>query len=162
MFRTLILTLLAATSALAITPHAYANTGATSAMTSPAQLTETQVRAAVARYFEGTRSMNARQWASAFASDAIVHDPVGSPPLTTPETILAQGEGFVTAFTQVGLTEVYVQVHGDEAMAYWTGRGTQKDGTRVVFEGINHFTFSPDGKITVLRGFWDPTGIRAE
>ena len=127
-----------------------------------AQLTETQVRAAVARYFEGTRSKNGRQWASAFASDAIVHDPIGAPRLTTPEAILAQGEGFVTAFAQVGLTEVYVQVHGNEAMAYWTGRGTQKDGTRVVFEGINHFTFSPDGKIKQLRGFWDPAKIRAE
>lgn len=67
-------------------------------------LTADRVRAAVARYFEGTRSMNAVQWASAFASNAVVEDPIGQPPLTTPEAILAQGEGFVTAFLAGGHT----------------------------------------------------------
>jgi steroid Delta-isomerase len=62
-----------------------------------------RVRAAVARYFEGTRSMSAVQWASAFASNAVVEDPIGQPRLTTPQAILAQGEGFVTAFMSCGL-----------------------------------------------------------
>jgi steroid Delta-isomerase len=134
----------------------------TKQMTTSASLTEAQVMAAVARYFEGTRSMNAQQWASAFAPNAEVRDPIGAPALTTPEAILAQGEAFVTAFASVGLTEVFVQAHGNEAMAYWTGRGTQKDGACVVFEGINHFTFDADRKITQLRGFWNPATMRPQ
>jgi steroid Delta-isomerase len=124
--------------------------------------TSEQVRTAVSQYFEGTRSMNAAQWASAFASNAVVEDPIGQPPLTTPQTILAQGEGFVTAFSQVGLQEMFVEVNGDEAVAYWVGRGIQKDGERVQFEGINHFRFDEDGKIVHLRGFWNPANIRPE
>lgn len=120
------------------------------------------LRAAVARYFEGTRSMNAAQWAAAFAPAAIVEDPVGQPPLITPQAILAQGEAFVTAFSQVGLQETFVEVNGNEAVAYWIGRGIQPDGSRVRFEGINHFQFDTDGKVTKLRGFWNPQNIRPE
>jgi steroid Delta-isomerase len=125
-------------------------------------LTPDQVRSAVARYFEGTRSMNAAQWASAFASNAIVEDPIGQEPLTTSEAILAQGQGFVTAFNHVGLQEVFVEVNGHESLAYWVGRGSQKDGQAVRFEGINHFRFDADAKIVHLRGFWNPENIRLE
>ncbi|MFM2313298.1 MAG: hypothetical protein RLZZ04_2574 [Cyanobacteriota bacterium] len=125
-------------------------------------LTSDQARAAVARYFEGTRSMNAEQWASAFASNAVVEDPIGQPTLDTPQDILAQGNAFVTAFSQVGLQEVFVEVNGNEALAYWIGRGTQKDEQRVQFEGINHFCFNVEGKIVSLRGFWNPANIRPE
>jgi steroid Delta-isomerase len=125
-------------------------------------LTADRVRAAVARYFEGTRSMNAMQWASAFASNAVVEDPIGQPPLTTPEAILAQGEGFVTAFSRVGLQEMFVEVNGNEAVAYWVGQGTQQNGQNVRFEGINHFRFDADEKIVNLRGFWNPANIRQE
>jgi steroid Delta-isomerase len=123
-------------------------------------LTSEQVRAAVSRYFEGTRSMNAAQWATAFAPNAVVEDPIGQPPLTTPQAILVQGEKFVTAFGCVGLQEMFVEVNGHEALAYWVGRGTQKDGQQVQFEGINHFCFDADGKIVNLRGFWNPANIR--
>lgn len=125
-------------------------------------LTPDRARTAVARYFEGTRSKNAEQWASAFASNATVEDPIGQPALTTPQAILAQGNAFVTAFSQVGLQEVFVEVNGNEAVAYWVGRGTQKDGQRIQFEGINHFCFDVEGKIVSLRGFWNPTNIRPE
>jgi steroid Delta-isomerase len=122
-------------------------------------LTPDRVRAAVASYFEGTRSMNAAQWASAFAANAVVEDPVGQPSLTTPQAILAQGKSFVTAFSRVGLQEMFVEVNGNEAVAYWVGRGTQHDGQQVRFEGINYFCFDADGKIVNLRGFWNPANI---
>ncbi len=125
-------------------------------------LSPDRVRAAVTRYFEGTRSMNAAQWASAFSPNAVVEDPIGQPPLTTSQAILAQGEGFVTAFDNVGLHEVFVEVNGNEAVAYWAGKGVQKDGQQVRFEGINHFCFDTDGKIVTLRGFWNPANIRSE
>lgn len=117
------------------------------------------VKGWVAAYFEGTRSMDAAQWASAFASDAVLDDPVGAPVKDTPEAILAQGEGFVSTFSEVGLYESFVHVAGREAVARWQGRGTLPDGQVVTFEGINHFTFDDDGKITLLRGFFTPPGM---
>ncbi|MEM8795757.1 MAG: nuclear transport factor 2 family protein [Pseudomonadota bacterium] len=112
----------------------------------------------VQAYFEGTRSMDAKQWASAFASTAVLDDPVGLPVKDTPEAILTQGEGFVKAFRDIGLFESYVHVVGNEAVAKWTARGVTQDGQTVSFDGINHFTFDEDGKITLLRGFFSPPG----
>jgi steroid Delta-isomerase len=123
---------------------------------------DASIRTAVARYFEGTRSMDAARWASAFASNAIVLDPIAQPALTTPAQIRAQGDGFVSAFESVGLRERYVEINGDEAVAYWEASGKRKDGKTVRFEGINHFRFDESGKIVLLRGFWNPANMRVE
>ncbi|GFE64527.1 nuclear transport factor 2 family protein [Litoreibacter roseus] len=112
----------------------------------------------VSTYFEGTRSMDAGQWASAFAPDAVLDDPVGFPVKDTSEAILATGEGFVGAFESIGLYESFVHVVGLEAVAKWQGRGVTPDGTEVTFDGINHFTFNEDGQIVLLRGFFQPPG----
>lgn len=112
----------------------------------------------VARYFEGTRSGDAQTWARAFAPDAVLDDPVGAGVKDTPEAILAQGEGFVAAFDEIGLHETFVHVVGREAVAHWQGRGTTPDGQEVTFEGVNLFTFDDEGRITELRGFFAPPG----
>ncbi len=113
----------------------------------------------VAAYFLGTRSMDANQWAAAFAPEAILDDPVGFPVKDTPEAILSQGKGFVGAFQDIGLYESFVHVVGNEAVAKWQGRGITTDGAEVTFDGINHFTFNEDGQITLLRGFFAPPGL---
>lgn len=110
----------------------------------------------VVRYFEATRSNDAQRWASCFAPNAIVEDPVGTTPLAAPETILALGQIFMSAFETVGLQEEFVHVVGYEAAARWTGRGLTKEGKRVRFEGINVFTFDTGGYIVKLKGYWDP------
>lgn len=112
----------------------------------------------VANYFAGTRGGDAARWASAFADDGIVDDPVGTPVKDTPEAIMQMGEGFLAAFQTVGLHESFVHVVGLEAVARWHGRGITLDGQEVAFEGINHFTFNDEGKITLLRGFFAPPG----
>lgn len=117
------------------------------------------VKGWVTAYFEGTRSMDAARWARAFAPDAVLDDPVGAPVKDTPEAILAQGEGFVSAFQEVGLHETFIHVVGREAVAKWRGQGVTTDGQTVTFEGINHFTFNDEGKISVLRGFFAPPGL---
>ncbi|MGB3472792.1 MAG: nuclear transport factor 2 family protein [Erythrobacter sp.] len=117
-----------------------------------------QVQSWVAAYFSGTQSMNADQWYSAFATDAIVDDPVGTPIKRTPDQIRAMGTGFLEPFDKIGLYESFVHVVGNEAVARWQGRGVTKDGQEVKFDGINLFTFNNDGKITELRGFFSPPG----
>jgi steroid Delta-isomerase len=130
--------------------------------TKPAAVTEAEVRSFVKRYFEGTRSMDAARWASAFAPTAVVRDPVAAPPLTSPEAILKQGQGFVSASREVGLTEGYVSVNGLQAVAHWVGRAVTKEGQRMRFEGINHFEFDAQGRIQSLVGHWSPQSMRAE
>ena len=80
----------------------------------------------VARYFEATRSNDARQWTSCFSPNAVVEDPVGTTPISNSEAILELGETFISTFETVGLHEEFVHVVGNEAVARWTGRGLTK------------------------------------
>jgi steroid Delta-isomerase len=145
---------------LAIAQPNLANAQTTGASVSASPSAE-QVRGFVKRYFEGTRSMNAKQWASAFSERAVVEDPMGTPALRG-EQILKQGESFVQAFREVGLTEGYVNVQGLQAVAHWIGRGTTPQGQRMRFEGINVFEFDANGKITSLKGYWSPSEMKPE
>lgn len=117
------------------------------------------VRKFVAQYFEATRSNDAQKWASRFASNAIVEDPVGTTPINNSEEILELGKTFISGFETVGLYEEFIHVIGNEAAARWTGRGSTKDGKKVRFEGINIFKFDRDGKIINLKGYWSPDEI---
>ncbi len=120
------------------------------------------VRKFVAEYFEATRSNNAQQWASRFASNAIVEDPVGTTPINNSKDILELGKAFMSGFETVGLHEEFVHVIGNEAAARWTGKGLNKEGKQVRFEGINIFNFNSDGEIVNLKGYWSPDEIIEE
>ena len=117
------------------------------------------IRKFVSQYFEATRSNKAQQWASCFANNAIVEDPVGTTPINDSEKILELGKTFLSSFETVGLYEEFVHVIGNEAAARWTGRGLTKEGKKVRFEGINIFEFDNDGKIINLKGYWNPDKI---
>lgn len=110
-------------------------------------------------YFEATQSNNASTWASCFATDATVDDPVGSPSIQGTDAILERGKEFMTNFETVGLYPEYVSVDNLRAAAKWNGQGVMKDGRSVKFEGINFFQFNETGKIVNLIGFWNPADM---
>lgn len=120
------------------------------------KISSESVRKFVAQYFEATRSNDAQKWASRFASNAIVEDPVGTTPINSSNDILELGKAFISAFENVGLYEEFVHVIGNEAAARWTGKGLTKEGKQVRFEGINIFNFNSDGEIVNLKGYWSP------
>ena len=113
----------------------------------------------VDRYFKVTQSSNAATWAACFADDATVDDPVGSPPIKGRDAILQRGEEFMANFKTVGLFPEYVCVDNFRAAAKWTGRGVNKNGLSIKFEGINFFKFDETGKIASLTGFWNPADM---
>jgi len=114
------------------------------------------IRKFVAQYFEATRSNDAQKWASRFADNAIVEDPVGTTKINNSKQILEFGQAFMSGFKTVGLYEEFVHVVGNEAAARWTGKGLTKEGKQVRFEGINIFEFNSDGQIVNLKGYWNP------
>ena len=121
--------------------------------------TPDSVRQFVARYFEATRSNDAQKWASRFADNAVVEDPVGTTPINNLAEILELGKAFMSGFRTVGLHEEFVHVVGNEAAARWTGKAVTKEGKRVRFEGINIFKFDEEGKIINLKGYGRPDEI---
>lgn len=118
--------------------------------------TQSTVEAWVQQYFESTRSNNAVRWASCFAKNAIVEDPVGQPVIQSAAEILAQGESFLANYQTVGLTETFVHIVGFQAVVKWVGKGIDLDGNDVTLEGIDLFEFNKNGEIVKLLGYWTP------
>lgn len=117
---------------------------------------------AVKAYFAALRAMDQQAWVNTFAEDAVTYDPVGAQPTRGHEKL---GEFFQTitaAFKELGLTEDDVFVAGDGAAVKWTGRGINKQGRKVHFEGIDVFEINEAGKIQTVHAYWNPAEMVAQ
>lgn len=117
---------------------------------------------AVKAYFAALRAMDQQAWVNTFAEDAVTYDPVGAQPTRGHQKL---GEFFQTitaAFKELGLTEDDVFVAGDGAAVKWTGRGINKQGRKVHFEGIDVFEINEAGKIQSVHAYWNPAEMVAQ
>ncbi len=116
---------------------------------------------AVAEYFAAVRAMDVDRWVNNFAPNAITHDPVGTPPVAGHEAL----RGFLThilgSFQSISLTEDAVYLNGRSAAAHWHGLAVAHSGKEAPFSGIDVIDTNDEGKITLVRAFWDPAPIFA-
>jgi steroid Delta-isomerase len=112
-------------------------------------------------YFAATRAMDVEGYLSAFALDAINHDPVGGTPLKGHDAMRQFFMGIVDLFERVGLTEEFVIVAGNEVAVKWRGEGISRNGKAVIFEGIDIFELNSDGLIQTLKAYWNPAEMMA-
>jgi steroid Delta-isomerase len=115
----------------------------------------------ITEYFSALRAMDVEQWVSTFAPEAVSHDPVGAAPLKGHTALREFLTGIMGLFETVGLTEDQVFINGNSAAVKWTGRGVGRNGRNVTFEGVDVIDCNEDGKITLVRAFWDPGPIMA-
>jgi len=120
------------------------------------------VQKAVAEYFAATRAMDAERCVAVFAEDATSHDPVGAPAMSGHAVLREFFQGITAQFEQVGLTEEYIFINGDEAAVKWTGRGVGKNKRKVSFEGIDIIKVNAEGKIQTLHAYWNPNILMAQ
>jgi steroid delta-isomerase len=115
----------------------------------------------VGEYFAAIRAMDADRWVNVFSPDAVTHDPVGTPPVAGHEAL----RGFIThifsSFKTVALTESAVYINGASAAVHWTGRAVAPSGKQVDFAGIDVIDTNQEGKITLVRAFWNPEPVFA-
>jgi len=115
----------------------------------------------VAEYFAAIRAMDVDRWVAVFASDAVTNDPVGTPPVAGHEAL----RGFIThifsSFRSVALTEQEVYLCGASAAVHWTGHAVAPSGKEVDFAGVDVIDTNEDGKITLVRAFWNPAPVFA-
>ena len=116
---------------------------------------------AAAEYFSALRAMDVDRWVNTFAPNAESHDPVGAPPLVGHDALRQFLTGIFSVFETIGLTEDHIFVAGDTAAIKWTGLGRGRNGKDVIFEGIDVIECNPDGEITSVRAYWNPTPIVA-
>jgi steroid delta-isomerase len=119
--------------------------------------------AAVAAFFEGSRSGDPDVWAAPFAPGAEYHDPVGAPVLAGRAAIREQFAAVLPLFGRFdGIRPDRVHGSGDEVAVTWRGSGETPDGRPVAWEGVNVFTLGADGLIAHCRAYFDLASVLAQ
>jgi steroid delta-isomerase len=118
-------------------------------------LTSEQIESALEEVFAGLASFDVQRVVNNFASDAVVEDPVGTPPIQGTQAIAAYLGTFPFLFSQIKLYSLDVKVCGQEAAVNWRLRFKTRTGNVFFLEGIGFFKFNQQGKIQLEREFFD-------
>ena len=125
-------------------------------------LTPEQIEAVIEDAFAGLVSFDVQRVINNFAADAVLEDPVGTPPMQGTQAITAYLETFPTLFNQLKLYSLDIKVRGQEAAVKWRIRFTTKTGNVFFLEGIGFFKLNQQGKIELEREFFDLEYFLAE
>ena len=120
-----------------------------------AATTSEQIEAVVEDVFTKFVAFDAQGAVSHFASDAVLEDPVGTPPIYGAPAITAYLQTFPTLFNQIKLHSLDVTVCGQEAAVKWRLRFKTRTGNVFFLDGIGIFKFNQEGKIQSEREFFD-------
>jgi steroid Delta-isomerase len=121
----------------------------------PADLSSQQIEAIIEDAFAGLISFDAPRLLQHYADDAVVEDPVGTPPMQGKPAIAAYLASFPTLFNQMKLYSLDIKPGGQEAGVTWRIRFTTKTGKVFFLEGIGWFKFNDQGKIAHEKQFFD-------
>lgn len=124
------------------------------AATTP-DLTSQQIEAVIEDAFAGLITFDVQRVIQHFADDAVLEDPVGTPPMVGKAAIVAYLEAFPTLFNQMKLYSLDIKPGGQEAGVKWRLRFTTKSGHVFFLEGIGFFEFNQDGKVQREKQFFD-------
>ncbi|MDQ3011675.1 MAG: nuclear transport factor 2 family protein [Acidobacteriota bacterium] len=118
-------------------------------------LTATQIEAAVEEYFASIGSLDVQRYVNNFASNGVLEDPVGTPPVQGTQAIAAYFAGIIAPFSEIKPKVQEVIVCGNEAAVNWKLKLTTMTGKQITIDGMGVFKFNEAGKLKSVRGFWD-------
>lgn len=118
-------------------------------------LTSEQIETIIEEVFTRLAAFDAQGVVSHFAPDAVVEDPVGTPPIQGTQAITAYLQTFPTLFSHIKLYSLDVKVCGQEAAVKWRLRFKTRTGNTFFLDGIGIFKFNQTGKIQSEREFFD-------
>ena len=118
-------------------------------------LTSEQIEVVIEDVFAGLAAFDVQRVVNHFAADAVVEDPVGTPPIQGTQAIAAYLGTFPSLFNQIKLYSLDVKVCGQEAAVQWRLRFKTKTGNTFFLEGVGIFKFNQEGKIQSEREFFD-------
>src|SRR4030095_4159136 len=114
-----------------------------------------QMEAVLEDVFAKFAAFDAQGAVSYFAADALLEDPVGTPPMQGTQAITAYLETFPTIFNEIKVHSLDVAVAGQEAAVKWRLRFKTKTGNVFFLDGVGIFKFNEEGKIQSEREFFD-------
>lgn len=118
-------------------------------------LTPNQIEVIIEDAFAGLVAFDAPRVLNNFADDAVLEDPVGTPPMQGKQVIAAYLATFPTLFDHMKLYSLDIKVRGQEAAVTWRIRFKTKTGNTFFLEGIGFFALNQQGKIQTEREFFD-------
>lgn len=144
-------------SALALALMILITVGATRAEAAvpTSALTPAQIEAIIEDAFAGLITFDSQRVLQHYADDAVLEDPVGTPPMQGKPAIAAYLASFPTLFNQLKLYSLDIKPGGQEAGVTWRIRFTTKTGKVFFLEGIGFFKFNEQGKIQSEKQFFD-------
>ena len=116
---------------------------------------EQQLRAQLATYLECWRTNDKDRWLSLFAADAVITDPVGSPPHAGKAAL----DAFWDRVHQIPMTfhpEMQRAVVCDnEGMMIFRMLSRSEAGPGMAMDIVDTFRFNQEGLIEELKAYWD-------
>lgn len=119
------------------------------------ELTPEQTEAVIEEVFAGLAAFDVQRVVKHFAPDAVVEDPVGTPPIQGTQAIAAYLETFPALFSEIKLYSLDIKVRGQETAVKWRLRFKTRTGNVFFLDGIGFFKFNQDGKIQTEKEFFD-------
>ena len=118
---------------------------------------------AVLRFFQASQQGDADAWASAFAEDALFHDPVGTPPLEGRAAVHDLVSSVLATFRPFhGLMPTEAHSAGSSVAVAWRGTAVTETGGTVEWSGINVFELDGTGLIREARAYFDRAAFLAQ
>jgi steroid Delta-isomerase len=121
--------------------------------------TPEQVRTLIDTYVDGYRRNDKQAVLDLFRHDAVWHDPVGAPPHVGHEGIGAFWDQAHEMAESIVLEPRYVVVAGDEGVLAFEIHARTAGGTMII-DAVEVFTVDDDGKIVLLKAYWDMAQAR--
>jgi uncharacterized protein (TIGR02246 family) len=141
-------------------PNSMASGVAHSAVTPT--LTPAQIEAAVEEYFASVASRDVERFANNYATDGVLEDPVGTPPIEGQQAIAAVYAAGIAAFSEIKATVQEVIVGGNEAIVNWKIKVKTIKGKQITVDGMGLFKFNAAGKLLAVREFFDLAAFLAQ
>jgi ketosteroid isomerase-like protein len=113
-------------------------------------------------YFDNMAAMNAKGWLEIFAEDAVIHDPVGSPPRFVHKNSEQFFKILSNFFKKIELSKDNIFFVKNGAAVKWTMHVATKTDRHVTAEGISIFEMNGVGKIQKVSSYWDEAAMMAK
>lgn len=121
-------------------------------------VTPEQMRATIHVYVASFEQGDLETMLNLFADDAMVEDPVGSPPVTGKDALRVFFQRGIALETRLTL-EGAIRIAGNQALFPFRARCLW-EGKVTIFECIDMFSFDDAGKVSSMRAYFGPENIR--
>lgn len=125
---------------------------------SDARPSQAHMRAALEAYVERINMGDPEGVAALFAPDAVIEDPVGSPPKTG-EAIAAWFADTIAFGTRIEPVAPIRGSHANAAALIFEVTFQPPEGPAMLIRSLDVCTFDPEGRIIRLMAYWGPDDV---